>query len=1151
MKRITASLIIACLLFSATVVGQQINFSNKRATLTDIRKALEKQAKYSIISTTKTTTELRPVSIHLKNASVKELLDAFFKDQPYTYEIFGQMVTIVARPQSAQLTHLVTIKGKISNEQGEPIPGATILVNGSNKFTATNDNGEFTLSGVDTNFNIVISSINYESQEINWQGDPEVEIRLKHRVSELNSVQVVSNGYQKQTKEKATGSYAKIDNELFNRRVSTNVLERLDGVTSGLIFNKNINPNTNQSAISIRGRSTIFANPNPLIVLDNFPYTGNIDNINPNDVESITVLKDAEAASLWGAFSGNGVIIITTKKGKYEQPLRLSFNSNVTVGNKPDLYYEPVLSSADYIEVEKFLFDNGYYNSVDTDPNHSVVSPAVELFFKRKKGLMSEAEADAALNELRNQNKRTDLEKYFYRKSVNQQYSVNASGGSNNNHYYFSVGYDKNLTTLKRNENDRLTLTANNTFSWFKKKLEFNTGIIFTESNVKNNNTGDVNLRYPYLKLADAYGVPLPVPLDVRQSFKDTAGGGKLLDWDYRPLEEFKLNDNSTKTTDYRINADVKLVIVKGLDINALYQFNRGFIEQNDYKSQQTYFTRNLINQFSEIDSTGQLIHHIPLGGILDQSSTEYEAHNVRTQINYNHSWYNQSHTKHHLLTALAGAEVRSIKSQLGIIRSYGYKKDIQTSEEVRYGVTYPLFHAPSDPDDIPYRNFRRGTVDNYISYYVNAKYIFQRRYILSANARKDESNIFGVKTNQKGVPLWSVGVSWELSQENFYRIAWLPFLKLRITNGYNGNVDKSVSAYTTAQIERPNIWRAIPASIVNPPNPSLRWEKNQMVNFGVDFATKDAVIEGSLEYYIRKGTDLIGESPLDPTTGNTTFRGNTADMKGKGIDIVIRSKNIDKQFKWYSALLFSYATDKVTNYKVNQDAIWFYCDPQYISPLEGKPLYSIFGFKWMGLDSLSGDPLGYWNKEASKDYTSIIGSKNLSDLIYRGPANPVYFGSIRNTFSYKELELSFNVTWKLGYYFRRNSIDYTNLLYESGPGHTDFNLRWQKRGDEKITSVPSMEYPISTVNRSRFYKYSDVLIEKGDHIRLQDLQLSYELNKDKIKRLPMQTLRIYVYANNLGILWKANDKGIDPDYISISAIPNPRSYAIGVKVDL
>jgi hypothetical protein len=201
-----------------------------------------------------------------------------------------------------------------------------------------------------------------------------------------------------------------------------------------------------------------------------------------------------------------------------------------------------------------------------------------------------------------------------------------------------------------------------------------------------------------------------------------------------------------------------------------------------------------------------------------------------------------------------------------------------------------------------------------------------------------------------------------------------------------------------------------------------------------------------------------------------------------------------------------------------------------------------------MGLNPQTGDPQGFDGNKESTDYNALLNSTDLSDLIYRGPANPTYFGSLRNNFSFKQIELSFAITYKMGYYFRRSSINYFDLINTPGWGHPDYANRWQNAGDENYTSVPSMVYNAGA-NRSMFYKYADVLIEKGDHIRLQDIQLSYQMNKTTTKWLPMNQLRIYIYANNLGILWRANDKGIDPDFLQTS-IPNPRTIAAGLKID-
>jgi hypothetical protein len=815
----------------------------------------------------------------------------------------------------------------------------------------------------------------------------------------------------------------------------------------------------------------------------------------------------------------------------------------MTVGKRLDLYYTPVLSSSDYIDVEQFLFSQGAYNAIINNGQHQALSPAVEILLKGTQGL-SPADVQTQLNVLRGQDTRKDLDKYFYRPSFNQQYSLNLTGGSLKNQYYFSAGYDRDLSNLVRNQYNRITLNGNNTYCLVPGKLELNTGLAFTASNTDANNFGGINSRYPYLKLADANGNALPVAFQLRGSYVDTVGGGQLLDWHYRPLDELRNADISNGLTDYRINIGLRYTVLKGLNAHLFYQYGRGSSDFQNYQSQQTYSTRNLINEFTQGYPIGTFTRPVPLGGILDETVTSYVANNVRGQLNYDDSSFLGG-----VLNAIGGAELRDVEGDVRATRLYGYTKNEASTVAVDYVDLFPQYSSGLQAQ-IPFVDQKTGSSDRFISFYSNAAYTFRRRYILSASLRRDESNLFGVKTNQRGVPLWSLGGAWEIAKEKFYQLHWLPFLKLRVTNGYNGNVDRSVSAFTTATVNPiNNIYGAIINNIINPPNPSLRWERINIFNTGIDFAGKGDRVGGSIEYYIKTGKDLIGQTPVDPTTGVFTFTGNTANMRANGWDITLHTNTAIGPVRWSSILLFSYVLDKVTDYKEKLGAVLNYFSPTTVNPLVGHPLYSVYAFRWMGLDPMTGDPQGVLNGHLSKDYNGIINSSDLTNLVYKGPANPPYFGSWRNSFYWKQWGFSFNLIYKFGYYFRRNSIYYSNVFSGASPGHPDYERRWQKAGDEMTTYVPSMIYP-DPVNSSRdyFYKDSEPLIEKGDHIRLQDIQLSYDLTRKVVPRLPVQSVRFYCYANNIGILWKANHQGIDPDYVN--SIPNPRTLALGLKMD-
>jgi hypothetical protein len=349
-------------------------------------------------------------------------------------------------------------------------------------------------------------------------------------------------------------------------------------------------------------------------------------------------------------------------------------------------------------------------------------------------------------------------------------------------------------------------------------------------------------------------------------------------------------------------------------------------------------------------------------------------------------------------------------------------------------------------------------------------------------------------------------------------------------------------------------------ATVVNPPNPELRWEKVSMMNLGVLFTLKKNVLSGTIEYFSKKGDDLIGDVAMDPTTGITSFRGNLSNIKGQGVDVQLNGKvAVGKQFSWNPAFLFSYATDKVTNYSKVPPGYSIITgssgDATVLTPLAGHPAYSIYSFAWGGLDPTNGDPMGILDGQKTKDYSALLTKTTTADLVYNGPVNPQVIGAFRNDFYWNNFSVSVNITYKLGYVFRRPSIDYGQFL-NYWLGNKDYANRWQKPGDEEHTNIPSIPdaVPGNMSNRDfRFYSNSAVLVEKGDHIRLQDVVLSYDLDKAKLARLPFEMAHIYCNMHNLAILWRANNYDIDPDavpYTLATVLPQPRSITLGVKFD-
>ncbi|HLZ85787.1 MAG TPA: SusC/RagA family TonB-linked outer membrane protein [Puia sp.] len=1083
-----------------------------------------------------------PISFSVTNAPVSVAMDSCVRDQPLFYRLTGTSIDV--RPGGL-------VRGRVVDQQGHPIAGAS--VRGIDvKYpsgTSTDDQGSFRLRLAGQRFHLVVSCIGYGSREYDLTGNAVLLVTLQGKAGDLNEV-IVSDGFQDIPRDRAAGSFGKVKREDLELRVLPSLVDRLDGVIGSLLVNKNILAGTNQSAFTIRGRSTIFSNPDPLIVIDNFPYNGDLSNLNPEDIESVTLLKDAAAASIWGTRAANGVVVIKTRQGKYNEHTRLSFSSSLTVGQKPNVYYTPILSPPDFIQVEQYLFGQGFYDGRITSLLHPALSPVVEILLQQRQGSISAADASTQLNVLRGQDTRRELDRYYYQPSINQQYWLGLHGGSATNRFFLSAGLDKDRSGLVRNAYDRITVNGSNTYSLIPKKLELTSSVAFTSSTTYNNNPGGIAVNYPYLKLADAAGNALAVPFQLRMGYVDTAGQGRLLDWHYRPLDELRNANNATRLTDYRLDFGLRYSFGKGWQAQALYHYGQGSSDDQNLQSLATFYTRNLLNEFTQVDAARQYSYPVPIGGILDEYLDTYHSQNGRLQLNYDHRF-----AADHDLHVLAGSDVQDVESRVKTSRVYGYDPTSQSGLPVSsYTTPYTQYSGAGTQALIPYPDNNISGADHYLSYYANGGYQYRQRYTVTASGRIDQSNLFGVNTNRKTVPLWSAGVAWELSREGFYPSdSRLSLLRLRLTDGYNGNVYKAVGGYTTVYATPGisstylNSYGAPTANITNPPNPDLRWEKVQVINAGLDFGTRDSLLEGSLDYYSKNGQGLIGPEALDPTSGNTQYIANAANMITHGLDLTLRVHTSFGPVRWTSTILFNFVRDRVTRYLAKAGTVATYLNQYFFNPLAGRPLYSVYALRWAGLDPKTGDPMGWLNGHPSENYAAITGSADFTTLLYKGPANPPFFGSWRNSFAWKQWGLSLGLTYKFGDFFTRPSIQYA-ALFNGSSGHPDYDRRWQQPGDERHTYVPSMIYPAS-IDRDNFYGYADVLIEKGDFIRLQDLQLFYDLpGKDHPKK-PRPAVRFFVFANNIALLWTANKQGIDPD--ALNSLPNPRSVAVGCKMKL
>lgn len=1048
------------------------------------------------------------------------------------------------------------INGRVlAEDTGEALAGATVRLVGINRETATAANGTFHLPvNAIPGDSLLVSFIGYVSRSISIDNHigTYIEIKLERDAHSLQEVGVVSTGYQSLPRERATGSFSYVGNELLQNMQTPDIVGRLEGVSNGLLFDRRqaVDEDRRLLTLRIRGAGSIFADQTPLIVVNGFPFEGNMNSINPNDVEDVTILKDAAAASIWGARAANGVIVIRLKDGDTATNARVTFSNAVTFHQRPDLFKNSdMLDAKGTLEWERILFENGSYLTDEQSSQRPMLTQGVELFIKQRDGLIRDEDYVGAINRLEQIDIRNDAEKHLYQRGVGRQFSLGIAGGAPMIRYYLSGSVDINDQNIKENKLARKTLNVSNTMQ-LSKRLRFSSSVMYADQTTQRNGIGLHNLDNvsPYARLVDDSGLPVAVIRDYRMDYVADAESDGLLNWQYRPLDEVGLNDFRTDERDFQLNVGTHFKINEDIELSLKYQYHSIIMDSRDLHHQDSYMARDLVNRFTQADG----IRIIQQGAVVDDLKNTVNAHNGRLQVEYSKSLRGV-----HTIDGVAGAEVRERESSSNGFRLYGYNDDILTSQNVLDFISfYPVRPSSSARINSGYNGLMSGTLDRFLSYYGNLGYNYADKYQLSASVRRDASNLFGVRQNQRWAPLWSVGGAWKASSERFFQSSWLNDLRVRLTWGYNGNIDKSTAAYLTAQYLTDNLTTLPYAQIQNPGNPDLKWETTRVLNLGADFSLFSRRITGVFEVYSKYIKDMLGQIPAESTSGYAygggppySYRVNYANMKTRGLDMeltwkALKSKTVD----WSVKGMFSFVDNRVTDYQFSEASTFNYlARGNFVRPREGFSLDALYSLPWGGLDAETGNPRYMLDGMPTMDY-SALRNFPADQLVYSGVSVPTMFGSVMSNLRFKNIMLSALVSYRGGYYFRRNTVFYS-AFKSTNAGHIDFNYRWRKPGDEVYTDVPSI--PIQdNANRDRVYADSEELIEPGDHVRLQNLALTYDVGALVGNTRLLDDLKLSIMASNIGVLWRKNKVGVDPDYYGL-LYPPPRVFAVRLNLTL
>lgn len=1086
-------LLLGVLLFGFTVSAQSqkvsLDFKNERVE--KVLASIKSQTGMSLVFSDQLVDVNRKVTMQLKGVTLKEALTRLLSGTNLTFEIRNNKIYFIEKKAVSQPgSRKKRVTGVVKDVMGEPLIGANVVEKGrSTNGVITDFNGKFTLE-VDESASLVVSYIGYLAQDIPTKGKGDFHIILKEDTNTLD--EVVVTGYGDFKKATYTGSASVLTTEKLEALPVVSVGQMIESNIPGIsvVAGTSSQPGA-KTTLRVRGVASMNASTEPLYVLDGVPIPsydlsnftsmseaggmGFIETLNPADIESITVLKDAASASLYGAKGANGVVLITTKKGK-EGKLRV--NMAAKYGITDFAYtYRPLMGG----EERRELIHEGLVN------------------FQLDKGV-SEQEAqqyaDANIDQYAKRLPQgySDWESALFKTGYQQDYNLSASAGNQNSSFIGSLGYTKQTGVSLNSEMERFTgrVDASNKY----KKVEF--GMNASLSWTKNVHLPEGKF-YGSAIYASKVNLTPSTPI---YNEDGTYASGYRENNGYNPILEAEVNDYYARTVRAMGTAKIAYNVWDNLKVSSVftvdYSLTKDFFFQSpDGRDGATYQGRGRMQMTDRIRYTSQ-----------------------------NNLTYSKTFGKHSV-SAVTAFEVMKYDYEDLYAAKKTYGQDINTS----------LGNA-ADPIDAD----QKLQEDALMSYVASVNYSYDDKYYASFSFRRDGSSRLSPDTRWGN--FWSLSASWRLSQERFMQPlkSVLSDLKLRASYGVNGNLPSSYygyqSTYTTGAFYsgKPSPWESTLG------NEELTWEKNYALNLGLDIGLFSRV-NVSLDWYTRTTKDLLMSKQLNSISGFSSLLTNVGQMRNTGVELEVRSNNIKtKDFSWTTAFNLSHNKNKILKLA---DLPWF-VDGRYVRK-EGYPFNTIYLREYAGVDPETGSALYYDNQQDENgNYTkNKVTDPGQASPIPLKDITPTISGGFMNTFNYKFIDLSFNLSYSFGGYSYDNA---SYILQDDGYSvisnkSTEQRRRWQKPGD--ITDVPRFVYG----NKKGGNYNSSRAIHSTDHIRLKSLILGLNAPKAWLQKLGIGNARIYFSGTNL-LTWAAYDQ-YDPEMSGVVGFYTPplKTYAFGLEL--
>lgn len=1090
--RLTAILLTICSLHVAGHTTAQITYQGKEVSIRKVLEVVRVQGGIYMAYNEGDLEQAKPVTVSLKNSSVKEALDEIFKDQPLTYSIVNKTVFVIKKTSivsalSGAQDPPITVRGKVINEDGDPVAGVTIQVKGSNNATASDGEGEFELHKVAPDGVLVLSAVNVKAMEAPVNGKRELSIQVRGKTSILDQIQIIAYGTNSQRYN--VGSVSSVKAADIQKQPINNPLMALQGRVPGVSVVQQSGLPGSGFKIYIRGQNSINSGSEPLYVVDGVPIKPNVNGvdgsgqnglasgplgatpsalfyINPADIESIDVLKDADATAIYGSRGANGVVLITTKKGKAGAT---RVDARVQSGWGEVAKKIDMLNTPQYLEMRKEAYKNDN-TALPTTPNATNYDLTAW-----------------------DQQKYTDWQdKLIGRSASYTDAQASITGGNSAMQYLVGANYHKETTVFNGNFSDQkggvhFSLSGNSP----SQKLKVN----LTGSYVYDNNQLPSGDQTQFINLSP--NAPDPLNPDGTLNWAPLPSG--TVNTFFRNPYAVLKNVFQNKVNNLMSSALISYRIIDNLEIKSTVGYN---ILQSDSYSAAPFAAINPLLWSTSIRTASF-------------ASTSSRSFTVDPQITYRLPLFKGN------FDFLAGMSIQQSTAKYQKIDAAGFTSDAAMKN---------LIAATSFTPNYGTSQYK------YYALFARIGYNWDGKYILSLNGRRDASSRFG--PGKQYANFGSAGVGWIFSRENFIKdnLSFLSFGKLRFSYGTAGNDQIGDYKYLEIYNYTNQLYQSERGLVTNGLyNPYYAWEITRKMEGGLELGFfMDRVVLNASYYRNRSSNQLLTlQLPVYAGPANNLLGNTPALVQNDGLEVVLNTINVrTEKFTWSTSLNASFGRNKlIRNY-----------NPLNSPDLSvSKPLGYNLLFHSIGVDPLTGL---YTFADVSGQPTST--PTNNARTVFFNLNFPRYFGGIQNNLSYKgfQLDFLFQFVKQQGRIFM---YDYSPGAFYNQP--VSVLNRWQKAGDVTTVQKYSRSNTQSTNAFNNARNNSDLGFGDASYIRLKNASLSWQFPASWLKTLKMTNARLYVLGQNLWTITKY--KGLDPETLSNSSLPPLRIITVGAQLTL